>query len=116
MTTLTPRLFFDGQCRQAMESYRSSLGEELIVTIMKDTPAKYPIREFQHHKVLNARLRSANPWLRPDLTPIRGNTTCLYPNAGPPRVESLIQKSFRRTRSYRSSETAVFPCLWRTQR
>ena len=38
MTTLTPYLLFDGNCRQAMEFYRSCLGGELILTVVKDTP------------------------------------------------------------------------------
>src|SRR6202046_2871896 len=40
MTTLTPYLLFDGKSRQAMEFYRSCLGGELILTIVKETPAK----------------------------------------------------------------------------
>jgi len=40
MTTLTPYLLFDGNWRQAMEFYRSCLGAELILAVVKDTPAK----------------------------------------------------------------------------
>lgn len=88
MTTLTQYLLFDGNCRQAMEFYRSCLGGELIATIVKDSPAKDRMPVAQHHKVLNARLRgsnvdiSASDWLRPDRTPVRGNTTCLYLSGG----------------------------------
>ncbi|PYY12048.1 MAG: VOC family protein [Acidobacteria bacterium] len=88
MTTLTPYLLFDGKCRQAMEFYRSCLGGELIVTAVKDTPAKEQMPTTQHDKVLNARLRSGNlaisasDWLRPDRTPIRGNTLCIYLSGG----------------------------------
>lgn len=88
MTTLTPYLFFDGQCRQAMEFYRSCLGGELMVTVVKDTPAKDQMPAFQHNKVLNARLQggnleiSASDWLRPDRTAVRGNTACLYLSGG----------------------------------
>src|SRR5262245_18820297 len=84
MTTLTPYLLFDGNCRQAMEFYSSCLGGDLIVTLVKDTPARDRMPESQHDKVLNARLRdsnvdiSASDWLRPDRTPVRGNTACLY--------------------------------------
>ena len=80
MTTLSSYLLFDGNCRRAMEFYRSCLGGELILTLVKDTPAKERMPESQHEKVLNARLRgsnvdiSASDWLRPDRTPIRGNT------------------------------------------
>ena len=88
MTYLTPYLLFDGKCRQAMEFYRSCLGGELMVTKVKDTPAKDQMPVFQHDKVLNARLRSGNlelsasDWLALDATPIRGNTLCIYLNGG----------------------------------
>jgi len=58
MTNLTPYLFFDGQCRQAMEFYQTCLGGDLILTTVKDTPAKDQMPAFQHDKVLNARLKS----------------------------------------------------------
>ncbi|HKF20935.1 MAG TPA: VOC family protein [Candidatus Angelobacter sp.] len=88
MTSLTPYLLFDGKCRQAMEFYRSCLGGELVVTKVKDTPAKDQIPAPQHDKVLNARLRSGNleisasDWLVLDETPIPGRTVCLYLNCG----------------------------------
>ena len=88
MTTLTPYLLFEGNCRQAMEFYRSCLGGELVVTTVNDTPAKEQMPPSQHHKVLNARLRgshvdiSASDWLRPDRNPVRGNTNCLYLSGG----------------------------------
>ena len=88
MTTLTPYLLFDGNCKQAMEFYRACLGGELIVTVVKDSPAKDRMPASQHDKVLNARLKgsnvdiSASDWLRPDRTPIRGTTSCLYLSGG----------------------------------
>lgn len=99
MTNLTPYLFFDGECRQAMEFYQACLGGELILTTVKDTPAKDQMPAFQHDKVLNARLRgnelelSASDWLRPDRTPVRGNTACLYLTGGASqRLKSLFEK------------------------
>ena len=99
MTTLSSYLLFDGSCRRAMEFYRSCLGGELILTLVKDTPAKEEMPESQHEKVLNARLRgsnvdiSASDWLRPDQTPIRGNTACLYLNGGTfKELKSLFEK------------------------
>ena len=88
MTSLTPYLLFDGKCWQAMEFYRSCLGGELMVTKVEDTPARDHMPAFQHHKVLNARLRSdnleisASDWLALDASPIRGNTVCVYLNGG----------------------------------
>jgi PhnB protein len=83
MTTLTPYLLFEGNCRQAMEFYKSSLGGELILTAVKDAPAKERFPASQHDKILNARLTgnveiSASDWLMPDRTPVRGNTACLF--------------------------------------
>jgi PhnB protein len=99
MTTLSSYLLFEGNCRQAMEFYRSCLGGELIVALVKDTPAKEQMPEFQHDKVVNARLRgsnfdiSASDWLRPDQTPIRGNTACLYLSGGTfQELKSLYEK------------------------
>jgi len=88
MTTLTPYLLFDGTCREAMEFYRSCLGGELVVTAVKDSPAKDKMPASQYNKTLNAHLRgsnvdiSASDWLRPDRTPVRGNTACLYLTGG----------------------------------
>jgi PhnB protein len=97
MTTLSSYLLFDGNCRQAMEFYRSCLGGELTLTRVKDTPAKQGMPESQRDKVLNARLRgsnldiSASDWLRPDRTPVRGNTACLYLSGGDiPGIEVLV--------------------------
>lgn len=88
MTSLTAYLLFDGKCKQAMEFYRSCLGGELMVTKVKDTPAKDQMPAFQHDKVLNARLRSGNleisasDWLALGETPVRGSNVCLFLSAG----------------------------------
>ena len=88
MTTLTPYLLFDGSCHKAMEFYKSCFGGELAATKVKDSPAKDFMPASEHEKIVNARLRngkleiSASDWLRPDRTPIRGNTVCLYLSGG----------------------------------
>jgi PhnB protein len=88
MTTLTPYLLFDGQCQQAMEFYKSCFGGELTATKVKDSPAKDFMPAVQREKIVNARLSkgklemTASDWLRPDRTPIRGNTVCLYLSRG----------------------------------
>jgi PhnB protein len=99
MTSLTLYLLFDGNCRQAMEFYRSCLEGELTLTLVKDTPAQERMPESQHNKVLNARLRgsnvdiSASDWLRPERTPVRGNTVCFYLSAGSFQdLKSLFEK------------------------
>lgn len=88
MTTLTPYLLFDGNCKQAMEFYKSCFGGELTATPVKDSQAKNSMPAFQHEKILNARLKSGNvdlsasDWLRPDRPRAPGNTVCLYLSGG----------------------------------
>jgi PhnB protein len=88
MTTLTPYLLFEGKCQQAMEFYKSCFGGELTASKVKDSPAKDFTPAVQQEKIVNAWLRngkleiSASDWLRPDRTPIHGNTACLYLNGG----------------------------------
>ena len=87
-TTLTPYLLFDGNCRQAMEFYKSCLGGELTAIKVKDSPIKDSMPAQQQEKILNARLKSGNldisasDWLMLERTPIRGNTVCLYLSGG----------------------------------
>ena len=88
MTTLTPYLLFDGTCYKAMEFYKSCFGGELIATKVKDSPARDYMPAVQLEKTIHARLKSgsldisASDWLRPDQTPIRGNTVCLFLGGG----------------------------------
>ena len=99
MAALTPYLLFDGHCREAMEFYKSCFGGELTVTKVKDSPVKDRMPTVQHEKVIHARLRSRNveisasDWLRPDRTPIRGNTVCLFLSGGTLReLKALFEK------------------------
>jgi PhnB protein len=99
MATLTPYLLFDGKCQQAMDFYQSCLGGELTATKVNDSPAKDFMPAAQREKIVNARLRngkleiSASDWLRPDRTPIRGNTVCLYLSGGTSEeLKALFEK------------------------
>ena len=99
MITLTPYLLFDGTCQQAMEFNQSCLGGELTLMKVKDSPLKDHFPSAEQDKVLNARLRngaleiSASDWLRPDRTPVRGNTVCLYLSGGSSQdLKSLFEK------------------------
>ena len=88
MPILTPYLLFDGHCQEAMEFYKTCFEGELQVTRVKDSPAEQWMPAAQQDKVINARLRSENvdisasDWLRPDRTPVRGNSVCLYLSCG----------------------------------
>lgn len=99
MNSLTPYLLFDGCCATAMEFYKSVFDGELALTKVKDSAAKDQMPTFQQEKVLNARLQageveiSASDWLRPDQTPIRGNTMCMYVNGGSlQRMKDLFER------------------------
>ncbi len=88
MTSLTPYLLFDGNCKQAMEFYQSCFGGELTHLAVKDSPVRDSMPAFQHEKSLNARLKnqnfdlSASDWLRPDRPRVPGNTVCLFLSGG----------------------------------
>ena len=90
MTTLTPYILFDGNCKQAMEFYKSCLGGELTLMKVGDSPAKEFLPADQHQKIVNARLKSgsidisASDWLRPNRERVPGNTVCIYLSAGSP--------------------------------
>ena len=87
-TTLSTYLLLDGTCKQAMEFYKSCFGGELTMTMVGNSPMKSYFPESMHHKILNAKLVSGNinisasDWLRPNQTPIKGNTVCLYLTGG----------------------------------
>ena len=96
---LTPYLLFNGTCREAMEFYKSCLGGELELTKVKDSGARDQMPAFQQEKVLTAKLRSgaleisASDWLRPEETPVRGNTVCVYVHSETFRtLASLFEK------------------------
>jgi PhnB protein len=88
MTSLTPYLLFDGNCKQAMEFYKSCFDGELTQIAVKDSPVKDSMPASEQGKVLNARLRSGNvdlsasDWLRPDRARVAGNSVCLYLSVG----------------------------------
>jgi PhnB protein len=99
MSTLTTYLFFNGNCRQAMEFYKSCFGGDLTQTSLGQSPMKDIFPESMHDKTINARLTSENfditasDWLRPGQTPVRGNMVCLYLSGGNPRqLKALFDK------------------------
>ena len=99
MINLTPYLLFEGNCREAMEFYKSCFGGEMIAVKVKDSPAKDLMPTALHDKIINARLKSGNveisasDWLMPDRTPSRGNTVCLYLSGGTfEELKTLFEK------------------------
>lgn len=80
MATLTPYLFFDGECRDAVQFYRSCLGGEVEVTTygqMQGEGCPLAMKD----KVMHASLKSEQVVLmasdRPDARPTRGDNVAL---------------------------------------
>ena len=88
MMNLTPYLLFDGACGEAMEFYWARIGGDLSMTRVGESVLKDHTPPNLHNKVLNARLQgagfdiSASDWMRPDQTPVSGNTVCMYFSGG----------------------------------
>jgi len=99
MTTLTAYLLLDGDCKQAMEFYKSVFGGELTMTEVGNSPMKNYFPGTMQQKIVNAKLVSnivnisASDWLRLNQTPVKGNMVCLYLSGGTPEeLESLFSK------------------------
>jgi PhnB protein len=88
MVTLSTYVLFDGTCKEAMEFYRSCLGGELSVSLVRDTPMKSMFPPTMHSRVINAHLNasgislSASDWMLPNERPVSGNTVCLFVSGG----------------------------------
>ena len=99
MTNVSIYLLLDGTCKPAMEFYQSVFGGALTMTSVEDTPAKNPLPEYLHQRIIHARLLGANvdisasDWLRPEEIPVQGNKTCLYISGNSyEEVKSLYDK------------------------
>jgi len=99
MTTLSTYFLFKGNCREAMEFYRSVFGGQLIQTRVGQSPMKNSFPEGMHNRIVNARLTgrnmdiSASDWLRPAQTPVQGNMVCLYLRGGrPAELKAIFEK------------------------
>lgn len=88
MTTLTTYFLLDGNCKPAMEFYKSVFGGELSMTKVGESAMKDMMPPAMHDRIVNARLISgsidisASDWLRPNQKPIQGNTVCMYLSGG----------------------------------
>jgi PhnB protein len=54
--TLHPYLFFNGNCREAMEFYKSVFGGELTLQTMGEVPGDFPGKEENKDKIIHANL------------------------------------------------------------
>lgn len=58
MTQITPYLEFNGNCREAMEFYKSCLGGEIWMQTYADAPMGGDLSDEQRDKVMHAQLSS----------------------------------------------------------
>jgi PhnB protein len=85
---LCPFLLFEGNCAEAMQFYRSCVGGELEITLLRDTPMKDQAPAHLLDKVAFAHLASgaveisATDWQHPTRVPRHGNTVGLYLTGG----------------------------------
>jgi len=81
-------LFFDGNCKQAMEFYQSCLSGKLEISKVGDTHLRQAFPESMHSRVIQSKLSSVNvdisacDWMRPEEEFVRGNMNCLYISGG----------------------------------
>ena len=85
MLRCTPFLLFDGNCAEAMTFYHQSLGGELTLSKLADTPMKDMFPKEKHNRLINANLVSGNieisatDWMASPLyEPIQGDTTAIF--------------------------------------
>ncbi|HEY4100442.1 MAG TPA: VOC family protein [Gemmatimonadales bacterium] len=85
MLRCAPFLLFDGNCAEAMTFYHQSLGGELILTKVGDTPMKTQFPAEKHQRIINAQLKSgaieivATDWMAsPSFDPVQGNTFAIF--------------------------------------
>ena len=58
MAPITPYLFFDGNCRDAMNFYKDCLGGELHMQTVAETPAAEHVPPEARQKIMHAKLTS----------------------------------------------------------
>jgi len=85
MLRCTPFLLFDGNCAQAMSFYHESLGGDLALTKVGDTPMKSQFPPAKHGRIINAQLKSgaieisASDWMAsPAFEPVSGNMAAVF--------------------------------------
>jgi PhnB protein len=85
MLRATPFLLFDGNCAEAMSFYQKSLGGDLTLTKLGDTPMKDSFPLEKHGHIINAYLKSgsieisATDWMAsPEFDPIQGNMSAIF--------------------------------------
>ncbi len=99
MLQCTPFLLFDGNCVEAMTFYHGSLGGELTVIRLGDTPMKTHFPAEKHGRVVNAVLKSgrieitATDWLAdPARQPLLGNMSALYLTGDRVELQGLFDR------------------------
>jgi PhnB protein len=99
MITFSTYLLFNGNCKEAMEFYKSCFGGDLTLTSVGLSPMKNIFPDSMYGRTVNAQLVSksidisASDWLQTDNVPVQGNMVCLYLKGGtPPQLKILFDK------------------------
>lgn len=58
MASMNPYLMFNGNCREAMEFYKSCLGGELTMSTMGEAPGSEDLPKEMHNNIMHAMLVS----------------------------------------------------------
>lgn len=108
MLSATPFLLFDGNCAEAMTFYQRSLGGELNLLKLGDTPMKDQLPPDKHDRIINAQLKndrvelSASDWMAsPALDPVQGNMSAVYVRGA---TKAELQPVFDKLRDGASKE------------
>lgn len=97
MTQLTPYLSFDGNCKEAMEFYKSCLGGELEISLVGDSPMaeKMPDKKDQ---VMHSTLKSGGIVLMASDLMMGGelkrgnNVTLTFSGGTPEEIKGFLDK------------------------
>lgn len=73
MASLNAYLMFDGNCREAMEFYKSCLGGELVLNSMGEAPGSEELRKEMRNNIMHSMLTSGKITLMASDTMDPGN-------------------------------------------
>lgn len=106
-TQVNPYLFFDGNCKEAMEFYKESLGGELTIMKVSDSPVKEEFSAEKQDFVMHALLKTgdlvimASDWCMGEGSVVEGNNVTLCLNCETKeeieRFYANLSKGARRT-------------------
>jgi PhnB protein len=100
MAPITPYLYFDGNCREAMTFYKDCLGGELHLNAIGDTPAAEHVPPEARQEIMHAALTDgsggallmASDWMSKSAMAPGNNISLSLHCAGDAQIRSLFAK------------------------